>query len=245
MPSDILSSLSDCGFLVAAGGGLTNTLSVSPSSFFWPTQASSSSPKARTCTLLLVTLTLNRERSVKVKTGRPYRPISTIVFLSGPFARSLILTKADPKYSDIFVLFAPFTCGAFGFPSRSAPGARRLAANAAKRCAWNPVLLRLTFAMLSAVMVCLVGAVAGAIVIIRCRHVGPGPFVQDGKKPGDVLDDLPGVLTAEVTPEAWLPQCDSAIDQIVVGCVRCFHRRPHGRLAAVPCLWSSASESHR
>src|SRR5262249_58036626 len=65
--SDILSSLSDCGFLVAAGGenGLTNTLSVSPSSYFvfpanssifWPTQDSSSSPKARTSTLLLVTL---------------------------------------------------------------------------------------------------------------------------------------------------------------------------------------------
>src|SRR5262249_35238949 len=53
------------------------------SSIFWPTQASSSSPKARTSSLLLVTLTLNRERSVKVKTGRPYLDMRSLRWLGG------------------------------------------------------------------------------------------------------------------------------------------------------------------
>ena len=113
-------------------------------------------------------------------------------------------------------------------------------------------MLRLTFAMLLGVMMCfvgvmmcLVGAVDGAIVIIRRRHVGPGPLVQDGKKTCDVLGDLPGILTAEAALQARLPQGDSAIDQIVVGCVRWLHRRPHGGLPALPCLWPSASAFNR
>jgi hypothetical protein len=56
------------------------------------------------------------------------------------------------------------------------------------------------------------------IVVRRRRHLLPRPLSKQFEKAGDVLGDLPGVLTAEVTPEPWLPHCDRAIDQIVVGC---------------------------
>jgi hypothetical protein len=67
----------------------------------------------------------------------------------------------------------------------------------------------------------------------------------EGEEAGDALGDLPGILAGQVTPEAWLPDGARLVDQIVVCCVRWFHRRPHGRLRAVPCLWPPVSESHR
>ena len=69
------------------------------------------------------------------------------------------------------------------------------------------------------------------------------------KKPVTFVGDLPGVLGAEITTEARLPDLPGAPDQfifqVVVCCVRCFHRRPHGRFLAAPCSWPPVSESHR
>ena len=43
------------------------------------------------------------------------------------------------------------------------------------------------------------------------------------KKPVTFFDDLPGVLAAQITPEARLPDLARSVDQIVVCCVRYFH----------------------
>ena len=42
------------------------------------------------------------------------------------------------------------------------------------------------------------------------RHLGPRPFGEDGEEAGDVLGDLPGVLAAEIAPEARLPDLAGA-----------------------------------
>ena len=41
-------------------------------------------------------------------------------------------------------------------------------------------------------------------------HLGPRPFGEDGEEAGDVLGDLPGVLAAQITPEARLPDLAGA-----------------------------------
>src|SRR5689334_12957478 len=88
------------------------------------------------------------------------------------------------------------------------------------------------------------GGIPGRVVR-RDGHLGAGPFVEDGEEAGDVLGDLAGVLAAQVTPEARLPDLARPIDQIIVCRMRRFHRRPHGRLRAAPCLWPPASASDR
>jgi hypothetical protein len=47
------------------------------------------------------------------------------------------------------------------------------------------------------------GGLAG--VICRIGPFGRRPFGEDSEEAGDVLGDLPGVLAAQVTPEARLP----------------------------------------
>ena len=89
----------------------------------------------------------------------------------------------------------------------------------------------------------------------RCRRLGrghffgPRPFGEHAEEAGDVVHDLAGVLVGEVAPETRLPDLPGAGDllaRVMVVCsVETFHRRPHGRLLAVPCSWSPVSESHR
>ena len=52
------------------------------------------------------------------------------------------------------------------------------------------------------------GGLAG--VVRRGRHFGPRPFGEECEEAGDVLGDLPGVLAAEITPEARLPDLAGA-----------------------------------
>ena len=75
------------------------------------------------------------------------------------------------------------------------------------------------------------------VVVGGGEPFNPRPFGENGEEPDDVLSDLAGVLPAEIAPEAGSPNSESSIDQVVIGCVRWFHRRPHGRLRAVPYLW--------
>ena len=80
--------------------------------------------------------------------------------------------------------------------------------------------------MVSAVMARLVIPMflAGlAIVVSRFRQFRLCPVGKDGEEAGDVFDDLPGVLAAEIAIEMRLPRLDGAVDQIVVCCVRWFH----------------------
>lgn len=49
------------------------------------------------------------------------------------------------------------------------------------------------------------------------------PFREDVKQARDVLDNLSGVLGAEITPETWLPDLACMVDQIVVLGLRWFH----------------------
>jgi hypothetical protein len=101
-----------------------------------------------------------------------------------------------------------------------------------------------TLAMPSAFMAHPAGTQRGRLsrVVRLNRHLGARPFGEDGEEAGDVLGYLPGVLAGQVTPEARLPDLARSVDQVVV---RWFHRRPHGQLLAVPCLWPPVSESHR
>ena len=79
--------------------------------------------------------------------------------------------------------------------------------------------------------------------VVRWRgNPGALPLGEDGEEAGDVLDDLPSLLAAQITPKAWLPYLASSVDQIVVCGVPWFHRRLHGRLWGVPCLWPPVSE---
>src|SRR4029077_4655906 len=86
----------------------------------------------------------------------------------------------------------------------------------------------------------------GLAGVFRWRgYFRPRPLGEDREGAGGVISDLPGVLIGEVAPGARSPELAGPADQIVVGSVRWFHRRPHGRLLAVPCSWSPVSESHR
>jgi hypothetical protein len=42
-------------------------------------------------------------------------------------------------------------------------------------------------------------------VLRRDGHLGARPLGEDGEEAGHVFDDLPGVLAAQITPEARLP----------------------------------------
>jgi len=76
-------------------------------------------------------------------------------------------------------------------------------------------------------------------VIVAANFSCPCPFGENAEEAGDIERDLPGVLIGEVAPEARLPDLPGPgglqADMIVVRSVRWFHRRPHGRLLAVPC----------
>jgi hypothetical protein len=84
-----------------------------------------------------------------------------------------------------------------------------------------------------------------ASVVRRGRHLGPRPFGEDREKAGYVLRDLACVLGAQVTSEARLPDGARPVDHVIVCSARWFHRRPHGRLRAGPCLWPPASAFDR
>ncbi len=69
--------------------------------------------------------------------------------------------------------------------------------------------------MVSAVMTHLVGA--GGIgpfadVVRRGRDLRPRPLGEDGEEAGDVLDNLPGVLAAEIAIKTRLPRLDGTED---------------------------------
>src|SRR5437868_1678155 len=74
-------------------------------------------------------------------------------------------------------------------------------------------------------------------VVRRNGHLGARPLGEYGEEADDVFDDLPGVLAAQITLEARLPDLARSVDQVVVCGVRWFHRRLHGRLRGAPCLW--------
>jgi hypothetical protein len=57
-----------------------------------------------------------------------------------------------------------------------------------------------------------------AVIICWNGQLGPRPLGKDIEETGDVFDDLAGVLWAEVTPQARLPQGDGLVDQVVVRC---------------------------
>ena len=62
------------------------------------------------------------------------------------------------------------------------------------------------------------GELAG--IVRRGWRFDPRPLGEDSKEAGDVLGDLPGVLAAQITPEALLPDLARPVDQIVVCCLR-------------------------
>jgi hypothetical protein len=102
--------------------------------------------------------------------------------------------------------------------------------------------------MRSAVTARLTGASDNPLIVViihGSRNFSKRPFVKDRKEAGDILGDLPSIFTAQVAPKGWLPQPNGLVDQIVIRWVQWFHRRPHGRLVAVPCSWSPVSASDR
>ena len=48
-------------------------------------------------------------------------------------------------------------------------------------------------------------------MVRRGQHLGPRPLGQEREEAGEVFGDLPGVLAAQVTPEAWLPDLAGAV----------------------------------
>ena len=82
-------------------------------------------------------------------------------------------------------------------------------------------------------------------VVGRGGHLGPRPFGEDGEEAGDVLGDLPGVLAAQIAPEARLPDLARPVDQycrLLRAMVSPKTSRPASRRSV---LWPPASESHR
>ena len=69
--------------------------------------------------------------------------------------------------------------------------------------------------MASAVMAQLSGAInRGSLPVVVRRHqsLGSRPFMKDREEAGDVLDNLPGVLTAEGALGPRLPEVNGSID---------------------------------
>jgi hypothetical protein len=73
--------------------------------------------------------------------------------------------------------------------------------------------------MISAFMVCplVLGTGRLAPSLRRGWHLSPRPFGEECKEAGDVLDDLPGVLAAQITSETRTPDLAGPVDQIILG----------------------------
>src|SRR5262249_54735960 len=80
-----------------------------------------------------------------------------------------------------------------------------------------------------------------ALVVCQGPQLGPRPLGQNREETRDVRGDLANLFASEIATEAWLPDLAGAPDQLIFQIIVCrarwFHRRPHGRLRAVPCLW--------
>ena len=91
--------------------------------------------------------------------------------------------------------------------------------------------------------------VSAFVVVSRIRPLGPRPISPHREEARNVLNDLPGILAAEIAADARLPDLPCALAQVVfqviICCVRWFHRRLHGRFLTAPCSWFPVSESHR
>src|SRR6516162_8319454 len=58
-------------------------------------------------------------------------------------------------------------------------------------------------------------------IVVRCnKHVGTRPLDENGEEAGNILGNLPSVVSAQITSQPRLPNIMRPLDEIVVCCVQ-------------------------
>ena len=128
-----------------------------------------------------------------------------------------VISNSTRLQFSLYVLDLDLTSANFNAGSRRFAEQRTSAAASLRtRCSGPPPTSQPSraLAMDSAVMagLAIMGLVGLTSVVRRFGHFIPRPLGENVEKAGDVLDDLPSILSAEVMLEARLPQLDGPVN---------------------------------